>query len=153
MQQYPVPQFTEMEDHIIGRFTIKQFGIIFAAGSIVFAIFSATKNLPITIIFGLFLGLPAVFVALFPFNGRPLYNILPVFIKYAFGPKLFMFRKQASSAIKSVSNLDEKKSEDAPHVSKETATSRLKELNYLLEQKAHEEEELFKPKETVNASK
>lgn len=145
MQQYPVPQFTEIEDTIIGRFTIKQFGIIFAAGAIVFAIFSSTKNLPITIVFGIFLGLPAVFIALFPFNGRPLYNLIPVFFKFAFSPKFFMFHKQSASEIGNMRAIeDEKIPEAVEQISREQATSRLKELNYLLEKKTAEEETLFR---------
>lgn len=143
MQQYPVPQFTDIEDTIIGRFTIKQFGIIFGAGGIVFAIFSATKNIPVTVIAGLLIGLPAVFIALFPFNGRRVYNMVPVFFRFFFAPKLYMFEKQSADQIKSLQPAE--KAETVQQVSREAATSRLKELNYLLEHKAAEEEELFKP--------
>lgn len=142
MQQYPVPQFTDIEDRIIGRFTIKQFGIIFAAGGIVFAIFSGTKNIPITIVAGILIGLPAVFIALFPFNGRPVYNLVPVFFKFLLGPKFFMFHKQSASQIRDLKPV-ETKPDIAEPVSREKATSRLKELNYLLEQKAAEEQELL----------
>ncbi len=34
--QFPVPQFTEVEDKIIGPLTLKQFGIIFGVGVIIF---------------------------------------------------------------------------------------------------------------------
>jgi hypothetical protein len=34
--QYPVPQFTDVEDRIIGPLTLKQFGIIFGAGVVIF---------------------------------------------------------------------------------------------------------------------
>jgi hypothetical protein len=57
-----------------------------------------------------------------------------------------MFHKQAAGQITSMKPIEEPKIEMKKQISKETATSRLKELNYLLEQKVAEEEALLKTK-------
>jgi hypothetical protein len=59
-----------------------------------------------------------------------------------FGPKLYMFRKQSSTGV-SLRSLDDEKPEIVVQMSAQKATSRLKELNYVLEQKAAEEKTLL----------
>ena len=61
--QFPVPQFTDVEDKIIGPLTIKQFGILFGVGIIVFLGFSATKNLIVTVFVFLIVGVPGLGLA------------------------------------------------------------------------------------------
>ena len=41
--QFPVPQFTDVEDRIIGPLTIKQFGIVFGAGVVIFWVIPRPK--------------------------------------------------------------------------------------------------------------
>jgi hypothetical protein len=94
--QFPVPQFTDVEDKIIAGLSLKQFGILFATGTIIFLIFSATKNLPITIVAFLLFGIPGLLIAFAPFNGRKLYNTLPIFIAFLTRPRYYQFRKEAS---------------------------------------------------------
>jgi len=72
--QYPVPQFTDVEDKIFGPLTLKQFGIVGGAGLIIFLFYSATKDLIVTIFAGLIIGVPALGLAFAKVNGRPLYN-------------------------------------------------------------------------------
>ncbi|MCX6797248.1 MAG: PrgI family protein [Candidatus Doudnabacteria bacterium] len=95
--QFSVPQFTDVEDKIIGPLTIKQFGILFGAGVLVFLGFSAGgKN----IVFGIFLlviiGLPALGLAFVKINGRPLYNSFSYIFKFLTSPKLLVFHKEIS---------------------------------------------------------
>ena len=112
--QYPVPQFTDVEDKIIGSLTIKQFGIMFGAGVIIFLSYSATKSVLVLVFFFLLVGIPALGLAFANINGRPLYNTIGLFIRFLSSPKILIFHKEVNS----LSNL--KGPRDAQIVSKKT---------------------------------
>ncbi len=95
--QFPVPQFTDVEDRIIGPLTIKQFGIIFGAGVIIFLGFSATKSILVTVFLSVLFGLPAIGLAFAKINGRPIYNSIGYFINFFLSPKVMVFHKQATT--------------------------------------------------------
>ena len=92
--QFPVPQFTDVEDKIIGPLTIKQFGILFAVGVVVFLSYSTTKSIVVGVFFLLVFGLPGLGVAFYKPNGRPMYNAVGYFIKFFTSPKLLVFHKE-----------------------------------------------------------
>jgi ABC-type transport system substrate-binding protein len=96
--QYPVPQFTDVEDRIIGPLTLKQFGIVFLAGVIIFVGYSATKSILVLIFLAVLFGVPALALAFLPFNGRPIYNTLGNLAKFMSSPKLLIFHKEAQSS-------------------------------------------------------
>ena len=93
--QFPVPQFTEVEDKIIGPLTLKQFGIIFAAGIIIFMGFSLSKSVLVLVFLFVLFGIPALGLAFAQINGRPIYSSLGNFIKFLTAPKLLIFHKEA----------------------------------------------------------
>lgn len=95
--QFPVPQFTDVEDKIIGPLTIKQFGIIFGAGVVIFLGYSATKSILVLIFLFMLFGVPALALAFVPYNGRPIYNTIGFFIKFLSSPKVLVFHKEAMS--------------------------------------------------------
>lgn len=135
--QFPVPQFTDVEDRIIANLTFKQFGIVFVAAIITFAIYSASKNVPITVVAGVLSGFPALALAFGKLNGRPLYASAGNFIKFLFGAKVYTFHKQSLSAAEKKVPVTVKETK-APKDNKATAV-KIKELNYLLQQQASEE--------------
>ena len=141
--QFPVPQFTEAEDKIIGTLTVRQFIIVFIAGMVVVLSYTSTKNVLVAGFFFLIFGLPALFAAFGPFNGRKMYNCLPFIIKFVFLPKIYIFHKEGAG-VTAESNVQtvEMPKEKQPDV--EAPEARLKKLNYLLESKAREEAELLK---------
>jgi PrgI family protein len=96
--QFPVPQFTEVEDKIIGSLTLKQFGIVFAAGIIVFLGYSATKSILVAVFLFVLFGLPALGLAFAQINGRPIYNSIGNFVKFFMAPKILIFHKEAGAA-------------------------------------------------------
>ncbi|HYV33969.1 MAG TPA: PrgI family protein [Candidatus Limnocylindria bacterium] len=96
--QFPVPQFTDVEDKIIGPLTIKQFGIIFGVGVIVFLGYSVTKSLLVVIFLFFLLGLPALGLALVPFNGRPMYSFIGKLFRFLTSPKQLIFHKEVRGA-------------------------------------------------------
>ncbi len=146
--QYPVPQFTDVEDKIIGSLTIKQFGIVFGAGIVCFLMYSATKSIGVLLVFIVLLGLPAIILAFAKPFGRPLYTTIPYIVRFMFGPKVLVFHKDANyitdhSKFKNViiEGDSDKVVEKKPV---ENAHTRLKEINKILEQQAAQEAELIK---------
>lgn len=139
--QFPVPQFTDVEDRIIGALTFKQFGIVFFAALATFAIYAISKNVPATAVTGVILGLPALALSFGKLNGRPLYASAGNFVKYLFGAKLYVFHKQAQTAAENKIPVTVKE-EKAPKDKKVTAI-KIKELNYILQQQASEETTLL----------
>ncbi len=96
--QFPVPQFTDVEDRIIGPLTIKQFGIVFVAGVIVFLGYSATKSILVLVFLIVLFGVPALALAFLPFNGRPVYNTLGNLMRFMNSPKELIFHKEAQNS-------------------------------------------------------
>src|ERR1041385_3731713 len=92
--QFSVPQFTDVEDKLIGPLTLKQFLIIFATGLVVLFFYSLLK---LTIFFFFFaapfalLGLAMTFGK---FNGRPVYSYATVFINLLLKPPVRLFRRE-----------------------------------------------------------
>ncbi len=144
--QYPVPQFTEVEDKIIGPLTLKQFGILFGAGIIIFLSYSASKSLLVTGMFFVLAGFPALFIAFFKLNGRPLYKTFPIFFKFLTSPKIMIFHKEGSQVSGSTklvdANLQPKQKQEV--MPKETTRTRLQEVGKLLQKQREEEEDLLK---------
>jgi hypothetical protein len=139
--QFPVPQFTDVEDRIIGSLTFKQFGIVFAAAIITFFVYTVSKSVPPTVVAGVLTGIPALALTFGKLNGRPLYASAGNFIRFLFGAKLYVFHKQAQTVAegKIPVTVTEQK---APKDKKSTAI-KIKELNYILQQQASEENTLL----------
>ncbi len=140
--QFPVPQFTDVEDKIIGPLTVKQFGIIFGIGTIVFLGFSLTKSLVVSAVLFVIVGLPGLGLAMVPFNGRPMYASIGKLIQFFTSPKVFVFHKEINSSFKSNFKDAQVKSErNEQSVAPEDAQARLKQLESLLSKTASAERE------------
>lgn len=135
--QFPVPQFTDVEDKIIAGLTFKQFAIIFGAAVFTFIIYTISKNLPATIVTGILTGLPSLALVFGKLNGRPLYSSAGNFISFLFGPKLYVYHKEGKESVE----------QDIPIVTQEKKATKdykqtaikIKELNYLLQKEQSEE--------------
>lgn len=146
--QFPVPQFTDVEDKIIAGLTFKQFAIIFGAGVFTFVIFTITKNVPATVVAAISTGIPALALTFGKLNGRPLYASFGNFFRFLFGPKQFVYHKTGiDEPIQSVQIPEEKQL--ATKNIKDTAV-KIKELNYLLNKEQSEEAKLI---EQINQNK
>jgi len=144
--QFPVPQFTEVEDKIIGSLTIKQFGILFGVGILVFLGYSLTKSLVVAIFLFLVLGLPALGLALVPYNGRPMYTFIGKLINFILSTKQLVFHKEAQSLnsfsiIKNVQTAPKEKSEAK---TLQTPKEKIQQIEKLLSKTAAEEKEVAK---------
>ena len=146
--QYPVPQFTDVEDKIIGSLTIKQFGIMFGAGVIIFLSYSATKSVLVLVFFFLLVGIPALGLAFANINGRPLYNTIGLFIRFLSSPKILIFHKEVNSIsnLKGLRDLQivSSKTEEAP--APQDTKANLKKVQELLRATSQREEEVINKK-------
>src|SRR5258708_12588137 len=92
--QYAVPQFTEVEDKLIGPLTLKQFLIILATGGIVMFFYSLLK----LSIFFYFFAIPTSLLGLGltfgKFNGRPLFRYIGVFVAFTSRPQVSIFNRE-----------------------------------------------------------
>ncbi|MBP9686751.1 MAG: PrgI family protein [Candidatus Doudnabacteria bacterium] len=141
--QFPVPQFTDVEDKVIGPLTVKQFVIILAAAACTFVMYSSTKDYYLTAIVGFLLGVPALILAFGQFNGRPVYASAIAMVQYWTRPKFFIFRKEMASVVfAEVKDVPQQKPQ-ASEADAEDPRSRLKKIQYQLEQRAQQEAELL----------
>ena len=142
--QFPVPQFTDVEDKIIGPLTIKQFGILFGAGIFVFLGFSATKSIIVLIFFALIFGLPGLALAFGKLNGRPIYNSMDVYYRFITSQKMLVFHKEAS--IKAVNLKDaevaSKTETAAPAPEHQDTHANLEKVEELLRRTASDERDI-----------
>lgn len=140
--QYPVPQFTDVEDKIIAGLSLRQFMILFGAGVLIFLFYSASKNIIGTIILFLIVGLPAVIVAFVRINGRPLYKTIGHLILFFTHPRELLFHKQGLDA----TSVYDFKAMDKPKASEigitPTDHSGLKDLALSLEKQRQQESQL-----------
>ncbi|MEK7618544.1 MAG: PrgI family protein [Patescibacteria group bacterium] len=144
--QYPVPQFTEVEDRLIGPLSIKQFFIVFMAGILIFAGYSATKSVWALVILFLIFGVPALALAFAKINGRPVYKQLSFLLQFFTAPRKMVFHKESSNfgvntKIKDIEMPNAKKEEIQP---KGTTQERLREVQVILKKQQEEEEQLAK---------
>jgi hypothetical protein len=139
--QYPVPQFTDVEDKIFGPLTLKQFGIVGTAGAIIFVSYSLTKDLLITIFVGLLFGVPALGLAFGKLNGRPLYTSIFSLIGFYFKPRMMLFHKEGykeAPMLKQIERVALPESQSPI----ENPSKRIKSLYYTLDQQQAVEEKL-----------
>jgi len=141
--QFPVPQFTDVEDRIFGPLTLKQFGIVFGAGVLVFLGFSVTKSILVAIFFFIVFGIPAIGLAFAKVNGRPIYNSIGYFVKFFASPKVLIFHKETSlKANAKIKDAEVMGKNEAPPPTAETTQTNLKEVQELLRKTASQESEI-----------
>jgi hypothetical protein len=140
LMRFQIPQFIDVEDKIIGPFTLKQF--IYLAGGASIAVAS-------TVFLGLFFGLlissPIVILALalafYKINNRPFVYTLESAFKYAIKDKLFVWEKkepEEGSKEGGVSSGGKYHSLVVPNLS----GNKLKDMNWELDVKKKEDETL-----------
>lgn len=143
--QYPVPQFTDVEDKIIGSLTIKQFGILFAIGIVIFVGFSSSKSILVAIFLFVIFGIPGLGLAFAPFNGRPIYNSIPKLAKFLLAPKVLVFHKEVHtlSQHQKMSDAQTKSADPKPEVKTPQDTqANIKQVQELLRKTSSEESDI-----------
>lgn len=97
MQQYKVPQNIDLEDKIVGPFTMKQFGYLMGGGALVYAIYQGFLPYNNGAIYAILLGAPvAILVMCLTFikvNDRPFEYFILNFFKYITNPKKMIWQR------------------------------------------------------------
>ncbi len=140
--QYPVPQFIDVEDKIIGPFTLKQFGFIFGGGILIVGIFKLLGTGFLFFIFAVPIGIASAILAFGSFNGRRMYDAIPVLFKFVSSDKLYIFKQKKNFDDIDVQPITAelfKKSQPVEAVIEEPVQSKLKRLSMLLDSKNREE--------------
>jgi hypothetical protein len=144
--QFAVPQFTDVEDKLIGPLTLKQFLVLLGAGGLCLMFWS----LPLPKVISIFIDIPIAILGLAlafaTYNSRPMLTYILPFITYTVSPKSMIFSREAKSA--PIMQEVVQKVEVEPIEAIEAPDSRLRKLAYLLDQKTQEEKELIE--RTIN---
>lgn len=90
--QFQVPQFIDIEDKVIGPFTIKQFLYLLCAGIIIF-ILSKILNLFATIILAIPIAGIAIAFAFVKVGGQPFMMIAKNFLGFLKKPDFYVWKK------------------------------------------------------------
>ncbi len=98
---FHVPQFIEVEDKVVGPFTLRQFIYLIGGAGIAFI---AYKLLPLFL--AVFIMLPALALgaalAFYKVNNRPFIFLLESAFKYSIGNKLYVWRKEEKKVLPKV---------------------------------------------------
>lgn len=140
--QFAVPQFTDVEDKIIGPLTLKQFFVLLAAGGLCLLFWSLPISKIVAFIIDLPIAIIGIALAFASYNGRPALSYIFPFVTYLLSPKLMVFKRETN--IVQVAPIAIKKEPIKVKTEpQESQDSRLKKLAYLLDQKTTEEKELI----------
>lgn len=90
--QYNVPQFIDIEDHIVGPLTAKQLGWL-ALGGITLLVFWVLLDTSAFILVAIFVGALFIALAFYRPNGQPLKNFILSSVYFVFRPKMYVWKK------------------------------------------------------------
>ena len=142
--QFAVPQFTDVEDKLIGPLTLKQFLMMLATGGVLLFFWSLFGFGIIFFLFGLPFALLGIVVTFTKYNGRPFFSYLGPMLEFVSTPKVMIYRREGAPTVfaRQAPEKIEDRSEQLGGA-EESKESRLSKLAYLLDQKVHEEEEII----------
>ena len=101
--QFQVPQFTEIEDKIIGPFTLKQFLYLLGGGVIIF-IFYKLFNLFVCIVLSLPVAATVIALAFIKINNRPFIIVIKNFLGFLRKPDFYVWKKPLAKTQKEEEN-------------------------------------------------
>lgn len=117
--QFQVPQFIDIEDKVIGPFTIKQFLYLLCAGIIVF-ILSKLLSIFATIVLAIPIVGIAVCLAFIKVHGQPFMIVLKNFFSFLQKPDFYIWKKPVGK------NQPSEQIEDIEIVKKAPAKTKIK---------------------------
>lgn len=91
--QFEVPQFIDRESKLIGPFTLKQSGILGAAGGILFMMWFFLAPWLFFMVGIPFLAVAAA-LAFLRIGGRPMPDVLGAFFSFFISPQLYIWQKR-----------------------------------------------------------
>lgn len=126
--RYQVPQFIDVEDKVIGPFTVKQFVYLAGGGGMCFVIF---KYLPIyisIILIGI-VGPLSIALAFYKINNKPFIDFMEAAFIFYTKQNLYIWKKQDKKIVKSETVQNPNKQVFMPRLS----DSKLKDLTWTLD--------------------
>lgn len=95
--QFKIPQEINVEDKVVGPFTLKSFGFIFAYCTTIAVLVVVLRSSGLSLFGAIFLGAimasPIVIIGFFPYNGKPAYTYSGHFIAFLFKPRKRVWKK------------------------------------------------------------
>ena len=132
--RFQVPQFTDIEDKIVGPFTLKQF-IYLAGGTGICIILYSILPLFIAIILMVPVAALSAALAFYKINKKPFIEIMEAFFKYLINGRLYIWKHEPKK-------IEDKAIETKPlqqgNIPK-LGGSKLKEMNWNLDVKENKE--------------
>ncbi|MEK7562665.1 MAG: PrgI family protein [Patescibacteria group bacterium] len=124
MEQYPIPQFIEVEGKIAFFISFRQFFYLVGAGVVCFILYFILPFF-LFMLASLAIGLVAVVLAFVSVNGMPIINIILNSIGFATGTKDYTWKKKESPyPFKTIKRAQIRKIDEGPVL--KAQTSRLK---------------------------
>lgn len=139
--QFAIPQFTDVEDKLIGPLTLKQFLSLLATGGVALLFWSLFGLSIIFFLFALPVVLLGIVITFAKFNGRSYFVYVMPFLSYSSSAKVMIYRREGVPVSLTRKSLE---SHDSKPVEREGASEgRLRKLAYVLDQKTVEEGKLI----------
>lgn len=91
--RFQVPQFTEVEDKIVGPLTFKQFIYLAGAAGAIIVFFSLLPKF-VAVIFAIPIGILGALLAFYKVNNRPFIQVVEAFVKYSVTSKLYLWKHE-----------------------------------------------------------
>ncbi len=138
MRQAMVPSDIDVEDKILGPFTLKQFIYLLIGTMAVFIIYTIFKKVLILFVI---LSLPVVLLTIafvfYKFNEQPFEQFIASFIAFYMNPSKRIWNRDTTLADIGIIPEEERKTE-LTEMPKKKSTSRLDELAYMLDNQGWE---------------
>lgn len=129
--RFQVPQFTDVEDKIIGPFTFKQFIYLGGSAGIIVVLFALLPNF-LAFFFAVPVGILGALLAFYKVNNQPFIKMVEAYVKYKATSKLYLWKHEEKSAKR-----EEKKPID-PSLVPKLSESKLHDLMWNLDVKQNE---------------
>ena len=128
--RFQVPQFTDVEDKIIGSFTFKQFIYLAGGGGACIALYFLLPFF-VAILFMIPIAALAGALAFLKINSQPFVQVLESYFKYLMAGRLYIWRHEP----KKIESVPENGENDAKITLPTMTESKLKEINWNLDVK------------------
>jgi hypothetical protein len=126
--KYQVPQFIEVEDKIIGPFTIKQFVYLLGGAGMCFIVYTFVPFI-IAIILIAFIAILSLALAFYKVNNKPFVDFLESAFVFYTKQNLYIWKKEEKKAVAVDKTAPDARQVFVPRLS----DSRLKELSWSLD--------------------
>jgi len=131
--QFQIPQFTEIEDKIVGPFTLKQF-LYLAAGAVIIYVFYLLFPFLVFLLLSIPIAAICLALAFVRVNQQPLMNVVKNFFRFVKKPDLYVWKKpEAKKIVEAKADTEIIKKEPANKKEKLIPKEKLQEISWKIE--------------------